>query len=434
MTLTVQHPRTPVWGKKVSETSCQRNVRTAQALKRYLDLTLTGTKKNLAQHGRTSRKGNPPSPYTFDKPEVESAIVHALQSKPVPVSLSKTPGWINEINEKICNHNGEAPMFTEKFLPMSKQEQRQPPDSRPLSGVSTKSAPVIIDGEMYYRPSRKHTFLQASNRPASAKESRLNRASKLREKHRCQSMSSVPSNDTKLQLKRMKDMKPKPLHLNKDLMPIPCHTGETPHSFIIGARYNCSHFMDSRSYARLGLYVPRQNPLRTFLKIYKGEEAYADAESDSDFVGHTSVKAAGSSGKLQFESSNTRLQPQVNPPHVRKVVKEAWLNSQENSNTELAPKPRRSFVAYSRQSNSHKSPKPKFYEGPSTTPRSEKKTPINSKSQDKFNVQGQHMTSSPDGTRGTDVKVKRTPSSTQSSGKARKKQSIEAIVPSAELA
>jgi len=44
--------------------------------------------------------------------------------------------------------------------------------------------------------------LQASSRPSSAKENRITRATALREEHRTQAMSAVPSNDTKMQLKR----------------------------------------------------------------------------------------------------------------------------------------------------------------------------------------------------------------------------------------
>lgn len=64
-------------------------------------------------------------------------------------------------------------------------------------------------------------------------------------------------------------------------MPIPCHTGETAHSFIVGARYNRCNYMDARSYNRLGLYVPRHNPQHSFLKAYKGDDANTEPESDT---------------------------------------------------------------------------------------------------------------------------------------------------------
>ncbi|XP_076807537.1 uncharacterized protein LOC143450755 isoform X1 [Clavelina lepadiformis] len=344
MTLTMP-PQTKVKWTKQSPGNIQ-NAKTAQALKRYLDLTLTGTKKNLAEHARHGRKGHPPSPYTFDRPDFESTIHRALSSQLGQKNTTKTPDWVHEINEKICNHNGEAPVFTENFLPSHKSEQSKIAPSRPLSGISTKSAPVVINGEMYYRPNKKHIYLQACNRPASAKEERLTRASKLRNKHRTQSMSAIPSTDanTKLQLKRMKEAKPRPLHLNKDLLPIPCHMGETPHSFIIGARYNCTHFMDSRSFARLGLYVPRKDPIRTFLKTYKGGDAFTDPGSDSDFVGYTSVRG-GSSGKMQNPPRSQNIQTQTRNPasfpgtHIRKVVKEAWLSGDGQEAKPLKYKP-----------------------------------------------------------------------------------------------
>lgn len=69
--------------------------------------------------------------------------------------------------------------------------------------------------------------------------------------------------------------------LSCSLLPIPCHTGETPHSFVVGARYNHSHYLDSRSFARIGLYLPRRDPLRPFLKVYRGENAYDDVTSNS---------------------------------------------------------------------------------------------------------------------------------------------------------
>jgi hypothetical protein len=44
-----------------------------------------------------------------------------------------------------------------------------------------------------------------------------------------------------------------------------CPDHESFHEFIIGARYNCSHQIDSRSLERLGVYVPRENLSGTFI-------------------------------------------------------------------------------------------------------------------------------------------------------------------------
>ena len=49
MTLTLKPKVNKTLGSQIPESI--RNVHSAMALKRYLDLTLTGTKKNLAQHG-----------------------------------------------------------------------------------------------------------------------------------------------------------------------------------------------------------------------------------------------------------------------------------------------------------------------------------------------------------------------------------------------
>nr|XP_002120025.1 uncharacterized protein LOC100182232 [Ciona intestinalis] len=433
MTLSVHQSNT--WEK-----TSPRNVRnpnTAQALKRYLDLTLTGTKKNLATHGKNiGRKGHPPSPYTFDRPDMEHSVYQVLNAHTNKTSrFNKAPSWVQEINEKVKNHNGEAPMFTEQFLPAYKLEQHRP-ESRPLSGISTKSAPVVINGEMYYRPNRKHTYLQASNRPCSAKDGRQTRANKLKNKHRAQSMTALPSNDTKQQLKRMKEKKPIPLHLSRDLLPIPCHTGETPHSFIIGARYNCSNFMDSRSFARLGLYVPRQDPLRTFLKTYKGEDGIEEPTSESDFVGFTSVRVGGSSTKTQPNiarkpPTGQRMQRSLPPPHVRRVVREAWLNGDLTNNTETNQS-RNSVVHYAPQIDNENLPNSKVeYKAPSTTPRSSKQVSKSKPGSRNINITGQQVNnavsespvsqprSTPGGSRASKV----------GTSPVIRKRSIEAIVP-----
>nr|XP_039251319.1 uncharacterized protein LOC120328841 [Styela clava] len=350
--MTINHQSSRCSSASSRSTKNDQNRNAALALKRYLDLTLRGTRKNLADHGVSNRgkQGHPISPYTFDRPDTEESVQKILQNPESVENIARPPGWVNHINSSTVKHSGEAPLFTENFLPPSKEKQikdSQITYARPLSGISTKSAPVIINGAMYYRQTKKHTFLQASRRPASAMEDRMTRTAKLRNKHRSQVMSGIPSDSTKDEFKRMKEMKPTRQNLNKDLLPIPCHGNESPHAFIIGARYNCSHFMDSRSFSRLGLYVPRKNPLGTFLKTYKGGDAFDNGSESEGFMDQTSVRTGGSIRPTTqpLSDHNVRTypkrfqQPTIPPPHLRKVVKQAWLNtntSDENSNIELS--------------------------------------------------------------------------------------------------
>jgi len=273
------------------------------------------------------KKDLPPSPYTFDNPDMEMSIRRFMTGS--AASGNKTPVWFDQANDKIRNHDGEALVFTENFLPSNKHDQGRPTftpkkKQRPVSGISTKSAPTVVNGDTYYRPNKTHSYLQASKRPQTAKVDRETRASKLRNRHRQTSMSATPSCDTKLQLKRMKEQKPKPIHMNKDLIPIPSSLDETPHSFIIGARYNCSNFMDSRSFSRLGLYVPRQNPLKSFLKNSKQDMTQ---EMTSDFAGSTAVKPGGNSGSASILKHQNNKSSPVNLFIKKVAIKEAWLTT-----------------------------------------------------------------------------------------------------------
>ena len=66
------------------------------------------------------RKAYPPSPYSFDKPQLERTIQQALKDDSDTRKVGSPPKWVQNINEKICKHTGEAPMFAESLLPSNK--------------------------------------------------------------------------------------------------------------------------------------------------------------------------------------------------------------------------------------------------------------------------------------------------------------------------
>ena len=68
----------------------------------------------------SGRKGHPPSPYSFDKPGIESSIRQALDNESDVSRIGKPPKWVQHINERICKHSGEAPMFSESLLSSKK--------------------------------------------------------------------------------------------------------------------------------------------------------------------------------------------------------------------------------------------------------------------------------------------------------------------------
>lgn len=350
--------------------SSRKNSASAVALRRYLDLTLRGTRQSLTEAAARGQRNQPVLDHSSgsQKPVLSEGGTYC-SGKLHPSSLSddtKPPNWVNEMNARIVNHGGEAPIFSQNFLSYYKDEQSLSSPhhrQRPLSGISTKSAPVVINGAMYHRPNKAHSYLQASRRPASAVLNRMTRAAYLRKNHQSKARTGNPSDNTKEELQRMKGAKPMHHGLTKDLMPIPCHANETPHSFIIGARYNCSNFMDSRSFSRLGLYVPRSNPLGTFLKVYKGDESTYDNLNEQEHNEKTSVRTGGSmkrkgstrplsecNGRATYSKAS---HPGLPVPHIRKVFKESWLTETEGSKLPTSRPGSRSPVP------PHPSPKPR---------------------------------------------------------------------------
>uniref|UniRef100_H2ZHE9 Uncharacterized protein n=1 Tax=Ciona savignyi TaxID=51511 RepID=H2ZHE9_CIOSA len=188
--------------------------------------------------------------------------------------------------------------------------------------------------------------------------------------------------------------------------------------------------MDSRSFARLGLYVPRENPHRTFLKTYKGEDGIEEPNSESDFVGFTSVRVGSNQQqKVSWKPpSGQRMQPSLPSPRVRKVIREAWLNG-DLSNTGEQQRASRNSSHYSsvhRNESGEEGQMKRNYRAPSTTPRKQ----VPRAQSGSMNIKGQQVNNaSPEPT----ASKRSTPGGSRVSkacaSPAERKRSIEAIIP-----
>ena len=72
------------------------------------------------KHSYLGHKAHPPSPYSFDKPDLQNAIRQALKEESATRISNIPPKWVQNINARICKHTGEAPLFSEKLLPSNK--------------------------------------------------------------------------------------------------------------------------------------------------------------------------------------------------------------------------------------------------------------------------------------------------------------------------
>ncbi|KAK3718262.1 hypothetical protein QZH41_013166, partial [Actinostola sp. cb2023] len=62
---------------------------------------------------------------------------------------------------------------------------------------------------------------------------------------------------------------------------IPPH-GESLHSFLTGARYNNTRYLDSRTLLKLGVYIPKAD-LKTFFVKDDPPGYYVDDDEDTDY-------------------------------------------------------------------------------------------------------------------------------------------------------
>ncbi|XP_048398774.1 uncharacterized protein LOC125457983 isoform X2 [Stegostoma tigrinum] len=196
-----------------------------------------------------------------------------------PDSLAGMENWVTEIF-KIWEHNGGPLPFTECSLLSRKIGQLLGlPFSLPSSAESNWTTSAS-DRQLFCRPERTHKYLRASiygstvydltekdrirNQATDIQLGRPTRSSLLRARH-C-SLSTFNDKNSREKRQRSCDFSAIRCHqYMKALKPVPNSSGENIHSFLIGARYNRTNYLDSKAVERHGLFICRNKPYIHFI-------------------------------------------------------------------------------------------------------------------------------------------------------------------------
>lgn len=268
---------------------------------RYLDLSFEGrhpTNENepnngvLPHGGYKGSKYHPPGQFSHDKSreyhdQLRNDIDNFLDDE--YLTEKGTPKYVADYTKETV-HSGESPLFTNKLLAQNKLEQQYGPIvwNKALLKPNKCGPPLTKNGVTYYRPIKAHQFLTNTElRNASAGEvdiklGRPTRAMLLRARQRCNS-APLNSYETRRENQRKSESRlsvTRPSSAQSGKGPsVSLPEGESMHSFLIGARYNRAHYLDSKSLFRCGVYMPRSNPGQAFFVDKLRKSAERESES-----------------------------------------------------------------------------------------------------------------------------------------------------------
>lgn len=212
------------------------------------------------------------SPVTLYNRQWSNGPFNADLNKKSPTS-KQIPKWVDNIDKNHINHSGEAPIFTENFLSSSKDEQYI--DSKftsPTEPTSKSRRKFANTADQFCQTHRTRNYLLASKIPSFEDEDRQTRAARLRNTHREQLQSAAVYNAARIEHKRKKD-RPQTGDPNKKWLPTKYQLHDAPQSFMVGTRYNLSSQRDLKSFAHIGLYLPKVRPATSYLKNFQGSES-----------------------------------------------------------------------------------------------------------------------------------------------------------------
>ncbi|XP_032243270.2 uncharacterized protein LOC5517335 [Nematostella vectensis] len=85
---------------------------------------------------------------------------------------------------------------------------------------------------------------------------------------------------------------------------VPPH-GESLHSFLTGARYNSTRYLDSRTLSKLGVYIPKADLNAFFVQDKQAGKTIQDSEDETDSeVGQEDIRSLSSSSSEELEISD----------------------------------------------------------------------------------------------------------------------------------
>ncbi|KAL8598922.1 hypothetical protein ACOMHN_015501 [Nucella lapillus] len=245
---------------------------------RCLDLNLDGWKDNGTDNGRKPHggpaqapAGDPLVPAGFAVPAAAAADEAGDGGGGGPA----LPPWAIRVHS-LPTHSGESPLLSGRLLSASKHDStngRVRPEKD--SPRTARSAPPHKSKKAasFYRPNSTHQYLTATELKDASdcrdvlKYGRPTRTTLLRARHRATSATSSALEARRQNEQRVAEMKKVSAFCSpEEMAPVYSDSEDQSfYSFLMGARYNRAHCLDSKSLLRHGVYMPRHNPLGCFV-------------------------------------------------------------------------------------------------------------------------------------------------------------------------
>ncbi|XP_038673396.1 uncharacterized protein LOC119976738 isoform X2 [Scyliorhinus canicula] len=265
-----------------------------------------------------------------------------------PESEAVMTNWVTEAC-KILKHNGEPPLFTKQLLSPRKDEQRSSLPSSQMSGSERNWTISASDGQLFYRPERTHKYLHASvygstvfdltekdrphNQATEIQLGRPTRSSLLRARY-C-SLSTFSDQYSRENKRRPCDFSAIRCHQHMEaLKRAPHSSGENVRSFLIGARYNSTNYLDSKAVEKHGLFVCRNKPHVHFMADHgKGQSKKIHTEAVSTLLEEPIVCFKQTTSATYVSESDDPPAPEVD--RLNNKVRVPWGISTKKANDEI---------------------------------------------------------------------------------------------------
>ncbi|XP_076435818.1 uncharacterized protein LOC143275525 isoform X2 [Babylonia areolata] len=238
--------------------------------------------------------------------------------------IGESPTWAVEAH-RWPTHSGESPLLAHGFLSPSKMETTNGFSKLPTNQSSGKpirvSAPPAgsNNGVVYYRPTRSHQFLAASDLKDGADCEDLVRYGRPTRTTLLRARQKLNSSAMSFELRRQLDQRMEEIRLTcafsnpREFLQLhPDIDGESFYSFLTGARYNRAHYVDSKCLSQHGVYMPRHNPLACFVLPHKAD-GLDTSSAPPDSPRSDNDEEAGSN--LNTTTTETRARPTTAPGH-----------------------------------------------------------------------------------------------------------------------
>ncbi|XP_076453806.1 uncharacterized protein LOC143288975 [Babylonia areolata] len=299
---------------------------------RYLDLNFDGWSENGVANGEPLENGRKPHGgykglmkhplgiHSFQKgADYQGHLQQVRQAQ--EQAQRQSPGWALQVHT-LTTHSGESPLLSSRFLAASKHDsingRLRPESSKESPRTSPRSSTPSASpngpqrksgGSAYYRPNRTHQYLTATELKDAAdceevlKYGRPTRTTLLRARHRVSSACSSAYEARRQKEQRVSEIKKVAAFCSpEEMTPVYSDSAEQSfYSFLLGARYNRAHCLDSKSLTRHGVYMPRGNPLGCFV--------IGDTKAEHDLSARNNDSPRSETGSARAASSSSSSRP-----------------------------------------------------------------------------------------------------------------------------